>query len=383
MGLLRLLLAVSVVFVHCAASPIFIAHHQRFFQMVDGQSSVEAFYAISGFYMALVLNEKYKTAESNRLFWRNRALRIFPVYWTVCGLTLVAGLALFTLSKGRSALPIHEYLNNVASGHSALNLGVVLYTFAANALILGQEAALFFRLDTHTGAVHYAPNLLVKSELTPLYRFMLIVPAWTLSLELMFYILAPFLVRAHKAKWLISAFVFSCLVRFLLWKNGLSEHPWRYMFFPAELVFFLGGAALYFSKGWTQSSPHFQKLAVPITVAVLAFTMFYGILPSLNEWKAPLYLACAIFSIPALFAFSSRFKWDRAIGELSFPIYICHTLVLHCIEASFVPRALQNPWVTVVASIALAILLNRFVAVPVERRRQKPFARVQSAPAPL
>ena len=48
MGLLRLILAISVVIWH--SSPIFGI------SLVGGQAAVQAFYIISGFYMALILN---------------------------------------------------------------------------------------------------------------------------------------------------------------------------------------------------------------------------------------------------------------------------------------------------------------------------------------
>jgi len=63
MGLLRLILAISVVLAH--TSYIFG------FGLVGGQAAVQAFYIISGFYMALVLNEKY--------IGENRSYYLFPI----------------------------------------------------------------------------------------------------------------------------------------------------------------------------------------------------------------------------------------------------------------------------------------------------------------
>ena len=76
MGLIRTLLAISVVLAH--SSPIFGI------KLVGGQVAVQAFYMISGFYMTLVLNEKYVGAnKAYKLFITNRLLRLWPVYWTV------------------------------------------------------------------------------------------------------------------------------------------------------------------------------------------------------------------------------------------------------------------------------------------------------------
>lgn len=56
MGLIRILLAISVI----------IAHSESIFglDMVGGVIAVQSFFMISGFYMALVLTEKY-TSTSN------------------------------------------------------------------------------------------------------------------------------------------------------------------------------------------------------------------------------------------------------------------------------------------------------------------------------
>lgn len=72
MGIIRLLLAISVLISH--TSTIFG------FGFVGGQAAVQAFFIISGFYMAFILNEKY-IGENNsyKLFITNRLLRLYPI----------------------------------------------------------------------------------------------------------------------------------------------------------------------------------------------------------------------------------------------------------------------------------------------------------------
>jgi peptidoglycan/LPS O-acetylase OafA/YrhL len=74
MGSLRLILALSV----------FLAHTGSLFGvfLVGPSVAVQSFFLISGFYMALVLNEKYKGSGSYYLFITNRLLRLLP-YWVV------------------------------------------------------------------------------------------------------------------------------------------------------------------------------------------------------------------------------------------------------------------------------------------------------------
>ena len=87
MGTLRFILALSVAYGH---SGDFLG-----FPLIPGDTAVQSFYAISGFYMALVLNEKYRPGSSTYfLFISNRFIRLFPVYATVLCLTLLLAFAI-------------------------------------------------------------------------------------------------------------------------------------------------------------------------------------------------------------------------------------------------------------------------------------------------
>src|ERR1700709_503357 len=77
MGSLRLFLALSVAFGHFGVPLGF----------PTSDIAVQSCYVISGFYMALVLNEKYGTG-SYWLFVSNRLLRLWPTYFVVLILSL-------------------------------------------------------------------------------------------------------------------------------------------------------------------------------------------------------------------------------------------------------------------------------------------------------
>ena len=90
MGLIRFLLAMSVVAAHSA--PILGS------TLVGGKIAVQSFFLISGFYISLILNEKYPAGlQGNLLFYGNRFLRIYPIYWAVLLLTAAAGSTVFLL----------------------------------------------------------------------------------------------------------------------------------------------------------------------------------------------------------------------------------------------------------------------------------------------
>src|SRR5436305_1339998 len=83
MGLLRFLLAFVVVYGHCGSPFGGIG--------IGAQNAVQAFYMISGFYMTLVLREKYagEGPAGIKSFYLNRWFRLYPSYFVVLALTMV------------------------------------------------------------------------------------------------------------------------------------------------------------------------------------------------------------------------------------------------------------------------------------------------------
>ncbi|WP_090201925.1 acyltransferase family protein [Pseudomonas asplenii] len=77
MGLLRTLLAISVIFAHSYG-----------FVLVGGQIAVQIFYMISGFLISFIIVEK-KSYSTLKDFYLNRYLRIFPTYAIIATLTLL------------------------------------------------------------------------------------------------------------------------------------------------------------------------------------------------------------------------------------------------------------------------------------------------------
>src|SRR6266545_150629 len=87
MGCFRLFLALAV-----------LNAHYRFWQLgpegyslfPTGGFAVCIFYVISGFYMSMVITQKYQRLPDGTLrFYGNRALRLFPVYLAVLAATVV------------------------------------------------------------------------------------------------------------------------------------------------------------------------------------------------------------------------------------------------------------------------------------------------------
>ena len=80
MGLLRIILALLVVGSHLGA-------------FGGATFAVKAFFIISGFYMALVIDKRYYALPISN-FYASRLMRLLPTYWVVGLLTLAAEILL-------------------------------------------------------------------------------------------------------------------------------------------------------------------------------------------------------------------------------------------------------------------------------------------------
>ena len=85
---------------------------------------------ISGFYMAMILTEKYCGPGSYRLFLTNRFLRIYPIYWITLGLSIFAWMICYLLTGQAGPLAARTAVGPAGCAM----LGV------SNALIFGQDA---------------------------------------------------------------------------------------------------------------------------------------------------------------------------------------------------------------------------------------------------
>ena len=94
MGILRFLLAFAVFNGH--------ANLPLGFSIVAGSTAVHCFFVISGFYMAMVLNEKYIPAGASYAdFISSRMLRLAPAYLMVVVLTIFVALWMARTSVDR------------------------------------------------------------------------------------------------------------------------------------------------------------------------------------------------------------------------------------------------------------------------------------------
>lgn len=364
MGLLRLLLALAVVAAH-AGPPAGLS----WLRMTDGPASVQIFYVISGFYMTLILNEKYVGEGSYAAFAKSRLLRLVPMFLVVLGVTVLTAFVL-QAALGRSIEPLSRW----RSYGPTMPWGDWILLALTNVTIVGQDLVSFFAVDPQSHELFFTADF--HREAQPAWQFLFVPQAWTVSVELMFYALAPLLVR--RRPWAIAAMALASfgLRAYLMKHYGVYHDPWTYRFFPTELLLFLGGALAFHGHRkagqWGLLRPTACRLT---TIGMLAAVLGFTFLPQpLQHWRygLPGLLVVVVVALPFVFESTRTNRADRALGELSYPVYLVHYLLV------FVTAALGIPWldasrgiVIPIATLALAWLLWRFVGLPLETRRQR------------
>jgi peptidoglycan/LPS O-acetylase OafA/YrhL len=355
MGLIRFLLAISVVIEHS---------RQIFgFELVGGQIAVQAFYIISGFYMTLILSEKYVGKNNSyRLFISNRLLKLYPIYWTVLLLTIFASLGVYLLSSGENMGKLQAYYEYA----QFMDLSTLFFLILANIIVIFQDTIMFLGLDTESGNLFFTPDF---RQTTPaLYSFLIVHQAWTIGIEITFYLIAPFLVR-RKIAFIGALIVLSALLRVVLYTNGLQHDPWTYRFFPTELFFFLLGTIAYRIYKKIEGKGVKETYLKIIYFSILILTFSYSWIPI--PYKMYIYFLLFFLSVPFIFILSKHWKKDRYMGELSYPIYISHILVLMGVKSIFPSEKDGMGLVVIILSILFSVLLHEAIAKKIERIRQK------------
>lgn len=354
MGLIRILLSISIVIAHTSA--IFGIN------LVGGQIAVESFFIISGFYMSLILNEKYiGFNNSYKLYLTNRLLRLYPIYWAVIILVIVRTIILFLFNN-----LVTGSLGEFIKYYNQMNFPALLYLGFTNVFLVGQDAVMFLGLNIHSGNLYFTSDFTITNP--RLYSFLFVPQAWTIGVEIIFYLIAPLIVRQN-IKFIFVFILLSLGIRIFLIQNGLNKDPWTYRFFPAELLFFLLGSCSY--KMYTKIKElHYEKFKLYLITSVfILFTIFY------NNIRVPyeqcIYFIIFSFSLPFIFILTKNGKWDGKLGELSYPIYISHLFILSLIADKGIIKHLGTGLVVLIITIFFSILLNYLISKPIEKIRQQ------------
>jgi peptidoglycan/LPS O-acetylase OafA/YrhL len=308
MGTYRLLLALAVALSHMGVT--FLGGHN------PGVVAVISFYLISGYVMTGLMRNYYEDYRKVPLFYLDRMARIFPQYLLFMALALAGYLFLGFSSP---------YLSGVTVACAASNLAAIPLSFFL-----------------------YSPAIA---------GCMLIPQAWSLGLELTFYLLFPVvLIGGRRNLWL----ALSLLVWFAAAFGAINTDVWGYRLLPGTLFVFLLGSSIFDHK--TPSLKHPAVLILALMAVCTPLLYGLGKMPLLYNFEELLGL---FIGVPALFflAQCKRSRRDDWFGNLSYGVFLCHFLVIWTFEwLGISPTAGGNALVP-----AASVVLGYFGYVAVER----------------
>lgn len=348
MGMFRVALAISVVLSHI------IKTKSSFYQGFGGTNSVEIFFLVSGFYIALILDKTYK---SKRIFYLNRILRLYPIYLIVCLLVLLTSI----------------FRRGVAENLFDYSPFVLLISTFSNLTLIGTDWLMFF--DTSNGGIQFTSSVITGDRMRDL---LWIAPAWSLGIEITFYAMAPILCK-WRSRFLLATIIGLCTIRIVFNQSDFNfvESPFDARFFPFELPYFLAGILLYRYRRDTK-----LETTIPLKYLYPALALFFLIFEPLRSGldlsrTASMAVLVIVATVVVLFGQSSEF--DRKFGELSYPIYISHVFVAQLYDFSSTGivkkfSLLDNSHVSISVQVLLMVLTSYFllqITKPIEKIRDK------------
>ena len=363
MGLLRFYLALAVVNVHGH-----IFNHNLIYPDI----AVQSFFMISGFYMAMILNEKYNHPSVTYMdFIMSRFFRIAPAYFLMGLLTIIVSLvAWFGFSSQLS--PIKYWVDY----KNQLTIGSIIYIILVQFSLIGLDTIMFSTVNAFGGLVH---TLDFNAHNVKLWHLLLVPQGWTLALEFYFYLLAPFIVK-RSIKFIVTLIVASFIFRLVaaVFFN-LHLDPWSYRFFPFEIMFFLSGSLAYrLSKKLDFEDSYTKKLILGFCFLLIIGAGMIGRYASLRNnlyLLSPIFIGVVFLSIPKLFELTKFIKADRYIGELSYPLYISHMLVIWIADLSVIKGGVHEKALILFGSIIFSILIYELVDKRVDQFRHRKFSK--------
>lgn len=338
MGVFRFCLALSVAAFHLSAMGEHVA-------MV----AVFCFYAISGYLITRILCETYTApVQGVAGFALNRFLRLYPTYWTVA--LVGVGLALFLPAQTAHLHPGIAIPDTPGGG-------------LANLFILGLAN---FAIEPRNEPIRLVPT------------------AWSLSIELVYYALLALGIARRRLAVLVW---WTASLALAVWLIARGDLRTAYFSLWGPSLCFATGALMHHldapgrARRLLAAFPAARALPFLALAAVCAgpYALGWAALPALSLptlYLAPLVAALAIALLTedreARVPESPAARWDRRIGDLSYPIFLSHWHVGVLVSAGLLGGAGQGPWLFAASLpfiLLAAVLLVAGVEGPVRRLR--------------
>jgi peptidoglycan/LPS O-acetylase OafA/YrhL len=293
--------------------------------------AVFSFYVLSGFLMSLILNQDYGfTPGGLARFAVNRWLRLFPVYYTVIGLT-----ALYIAFIG----PLNQ-----------LN-GAMLLPSTATAIFANLSIVTLTGFD-------FAPEMQRLSPTT-----------WSLAIEIFCYALLAVYFAKSRARLLVMLMVGIGVAAVQIFIDldqphyGFQNH---YSVLQAGLIPFALGGLAYFCRSARIYEFSGTKLLLLGMLFLANFVVCYW--SDFHKYVSSLYVAAVLNAllVPMLFTQTTKHSWQKILGGLSYPIFLCHWVVATLILI-YVPAIGGKGFMLFAAATAGSVLLSLLLYYGVDR----------------
>lgn len=318
-GAFRLMLALMVVLDHY--------WHETF--NFFGAYAVVGFYVLSGYLMTLILNRTYVGAQNRWRYFANRALRIYPPYFAVLALGIVLA-ACFPDGKNQ-----------------------------INGLVRWPETTLDWMLQFTVFGING-------------YRVRLVPPAWSLSIELFYYVLHGFGLSANPKiarAWLMVAGGYAA---YLLTSDGATAYDGIYNTTTGASFFFALGCFIYHHKS------RLQRAAVNPLIPIALYLCLVGALHNISTSRqAPILIVIAIIVGWSILSLADRKSGviDTYLGRYSYPLFLCHwhaaIIVTAVVFSGVRPPSYQLFFTALPLSFAICWMVITFVENPIGRLRDR------------
>lgn len=332
---LRFVAALAVVISHFYSRGLIDIPASVFNFLDGGRTAVSLFFVLSGFILAYNYTELSDNSAQLR-FYINRVARIYPLVL----------LSLFLASVGVGYAWIHREEGYLEDWYTLVdNPGAFLgLSFVA-------------QLTMTTGWLPIA-------DLNQPWNG----PAWSISCEMFFYLLFPFLiVRMRKASeknialtlaiaYALQGAIILAVRTFLPSRGGLiSQFPVTHLF-----EFILGiAAALWFLRGGREWIAIGQRRGVAVVGSIVALAALAALRPVDPAYflMTPLFAVLVVaLSIPPKHVSLLGQRAIVRLGEASFALYLIHIPFMHAVHA-LTPRSAVAGWLLILVTILLSVAI--------------------------
>jgi peptidoglycan/LPS O-acetylase OafA/YrhL len=366
-GCLALWVAASHIFCWCGFANLPNAFPNRikqvWIQFSYASAAVDTFIILSGFVISYLLHTR---PQSYRQFMTGRFFRIYPIY-------------LLCLLLGLIAIYQSPFILNNAAWNSTEYLRMWVTPVSDS-----QLAHTFTHLFAHVTLLFG----LIPEKMLPGSSVALLAPAWSITLEWQYYLVAPLLAwLIYKRSGLLILSLIGCC-------EFIYSHFWNDAFLPNMLPLFLAGIGSFHFYLWANRQgkiPNFSFAFIAVLGAIIMVSWHWI---ALGIWT--LTLGCVLVRFAGvnedkggtcwLVGLRQAFLWPplQWLGKISYPLYLVHwpliiflmSALLHWQsritsgKALFFMLFLGLPLI-----ISIAWMLHNFVEMPLMKFGKK-FTRV-------